>query len=59
MKTDLPIRLLMPAGLFIISASFIVGHYTALPDFANGLLLGVGIGLIFLSVMGNFRGKQV
>jgi len=58
MKPVLPLRFLLPAGLFILSAGLMLRHFATLPDFANGLLMGVGIGIIFLSLIYMGKVKQ-
>jgi hypothetical protein len=58
MKPVIPLRFLLPIGLFLLSASFMVKHFVTLPDFANGLLIGVGIGIIFLSLIYYANTKQ-
>lgn len=42
-------NILIAAGLFILSATQIITHYSELPDFINGSLAGIGIGLMALS----------
>ena len=42
---------LIISGLFIISTSQIVGHYLTIPDFVSGILMGVGIGLMFFPLL--------
>jgi len=43
-------RLLLPIGLLLISASFIIKHFMDVPDFIDGFLKGVGIGLLILAL---------
>ncbi len=38
-------------GLLLISASLILSHFVTMPDFVDGALKGVGIGIIFLSLI--------
>jgi hypothetical protein len=58
MKPVLPLRFLLPAGLFILSAGLMLRHFASLPDFANGILMGVGIGILVLSLIYTVKGKQ-
>ncbi|NCD69378.1 hypothetical protein [Mucilaginibacter agri] len=58
MKPLLPVRFLIPIGLLIISASFVVKHFAAVPDFADGFLKGIGIGILVLSLIFLSRSKQ-
>ena len=55
MKPVLPLRFLLPIGLLILSAGLMLRHFATLPDFANGLLMGVGIGILVLSLI--YKGK--
>lgn len=36
-------------GLLIISISQIASHFTKMPDFVSGLLMGIGIGVMLLA----------
>jgi F0F1-type ATP synthase assembly protein I len=36
-------------GLLICSISQIASHFTKMPDFVSGLLMGVGIGVMLLA----------
>lgn len=48
--------ILIAVGMFVISISLILSHFVALNDFAKGVCIGVGIGLLLISVIfGNFR----
>ncbi|QRM90367.1 hypothetical protein FG167_14345 [Lacinutrix sp. WUR7] len=48
--------LLIPIGMFVIAASQVFSHYFALPDFAKGSFVGIGIGLLIIALIyGNFR----
>ena len=58
MKPIMPIRFLLPIGLLVISASFIIKRFVTIPDFANGLIYGVGFGIIILSIIYKSRSKQ-
>lgn len=51
MKPLTRVKYMLSTGLLLISASFIFSRFFAMPDFADGLLKGVGIGLIFLSMI--------
>ena len=49
MKQDLRKWLwLLPIGLLIISGRILLNKYASITDFSNGLLFGVGVGLIAL-----------
>lgn len=42
---------MLTVGLLLMSASFILSHFVKMPDFVDGALKGVGIGIIFLSLI--------
>ncbi len=42
---------LIPIGLLCTSGSLIASHYTNVPDFIKGFLMGIGIALMLLSIM--------
>jgi hypothetical protein len=42
--------LLTTIGLTIVALSQIIWHYLELPDFLNGALIGVGLGLMFIAI---------
>lgn len=48
--------LLVIFGILLMSLSFIVQHYTPLPDMINGILKGTAIGLLLLGIV--FRSKE-
>ena len=56
MRPLFPVKYMLPAGLLLISASFILSHFVAMPDFVDGMLKGAGIGIIFLSLI---NGKAI
>lgn len=58
MKPVLPLKFLVPIGLLLLSASFILKHYTQLPDVADGFLKGLSIGILFLSLVTYAKGKS-
>lgn len=58
MKNQFPARLMAAMGLIIISASFFVRHYTQMPDFADGLMKGIGIGMIVVALIKQTRLKR-
>lgn len=39
-------------GLMISSVSQITSHFTKMPDFVSGLLMGIGIGVMLLAFVG-------
>jgi len=43
--------MLLPIGLLVLSASFILKGFVHINDFVEGLLKGGGIGFLFLSMM--------
>ncbi|WDF45340.1 hypothetical protein PQ459_10570 [Chryseobacterium sp. KACC 21268] len=48
--------ILMIVGTFTIATSQIITHFVKLPDLAQGLFIGIGIGLLLLSlILLNFR----
>lgn len=51
--------ILMTTGMFVIATSQIITHFVSVPDFMKGTFLGIGIGLLILSVtFGNFKTAQ-
>ncbi len=42
---------MLPVGLLLLAASFILKHFFILPDFVDGFLKGIGIGIIFISLI--------
>lgn len=48
-KQDLTI--LLSLGLLSIGLTQIISHYLVLPDLINGLFIGVGIGLMIISLL--------
>lgn len=44
-------------GLILVALTQVIWHYFEIPDFYNGLLIGVGIGLMLFSLKKN-RKKQ-
>ena len=46
MKTQVLQKILLPAGLISLSASFIIEHYVKLSDFTSGYIKGTVIGLL-------------
>jgi len=43
--------IIMTTGIFVIVASQIISHYVELPDLTKGLFMGIGIGLLLLSLI--------
>ncbi len=52
------VLLLTSIGLFIIAISQIIWHFLEIPDFYNGALIGIGIGLMVFTLV-NGRKKQI
>ena len=51
--------ILFAIGMFAIAASQIIFHFVELADLAKGSFVGVGIGLLILSItLGNFKTVQ-
>lgn len=49
----------MTIGMFVIATSQVITHFVELPDLAKGSFVGIGIGLLILSVtFGNFKTAQ-
>ncbi|MDP9079421.1 MAG: hypothetical protein M3O71_18470 [Bacteroidota bacterium] len=51
MKSIIPLKFMLPVGLLLLAASFILKHFFILPDFVDGFLKGIGIGIIFISLI--------
>jgi len=51
MRPLFPVKYMLPVGLLLISASLILRHFIKMPDFVDGALKGMGIGIIFLSLI--------
>ena len=47
-KQQLPLLIM---GIFVLSIAQIVTHFVQLPDFANGLFMGIGLGLLAISLI--------
>jgi hypothetical protein len=58
MRPVIPIRFLLPIGLLLLPASFIIKRLFNIPDFADGLLYGIGFGIIILSLIRKSKSKQ-
>ena len=43
--------ILIPTGLFFLSATIAITHFTDISDGVRGLLFGIGIGLIALPII--------
>jgi hypothetical protein len=46
MKPLLPLRLVLLIGLLLFFGSFVLKHFGLIPDFVDGLMLGLGVGMI-------------
>jgi hypothetical protein len=47
---------LMTSGMFVITTAQIINHFVELPDLIKGSFIGIGIGLLILSItFGNFK----
>ena len=58
MKLPLKYRLMLPLGLLLISASMIVAHFFKIEDSYRGGIIGIGIGLIIISMIKQRRLKH-
>ena len=58
MKPLIPLKFMLPSGLFIIAISFILTHFLNIPDWANGFLKGMGIGIIGISLIKQWYVKR-
>lgn len=59
MKPPLFFRLMLPLGLLLISASFLVSHFFKINDSLRGFLAGAGIGLMLVSLIKQWKMKRV
>ncbi len=57
-KPLMPLKLIAPTGLLLLSASFFIKHFIAIADFADGLLKGIGIGMILFSLINQWHMKN-
>jgi F0F1-type ATP synthase assembly protein I len=53
------LRLVLPIGLLLFFGSFVLKHFGLIPDFVNGLMLGLGIGMIAGSLIKKWYIKKV
>jgi hypothetical protein len=44
-------KILLISGLLTVSLAQVISHFFTLPDFASGLLMGIGLGLLLLSLL--------
>lgn len=51
MKPIIAVKFIIPIGLLLLSTSFIIEHFFIVPDFFDGILKGVGIGIILLALI--------
>ncbi|SHN11620.1 hypothetical protein [Mucilaginibacter sp. OK098] len=58
MKPLIPVKFIIPLGLLLLSASFILKQFFVLPDFADGFLKGAGIGIILIAFIKQWYVKQ-
>ena len=58
MKPLIPLKFMLPAGLFIFAISFILTHFLNIPDWSNGFLKGMGIGIIGISLIKQWYVKR-
>lgn len=42
---------LLPIGLLVMSAPFVINRFTEISDFDDGILRGIGVGLILLALL--------
>jgi hypothetical protein len=54
----MPVKLFAPVGLLLICGSNLVNRFiTPMPDFVMGSLMGIGIGLMIMSIIKFKRSK--
>jgi hypothetical protein len=51
-------NIMISLGLLLLSASFLLKHFFAIPDFFDGFLKGISIGVILISVILKWYAKQ-
>ena len=57
-KPLLPLRLVLPIGIMLFSGSFVLKYFGLITDFVNGLMLGLGIGMIAGSLIKKWHLKR-
>jgi hypothetical protein len=50
-KPLIPIKFILPLGILLLAAGFIVKAFFNIPDYIHGFLIGAGIGIILLSII--------
>ncbi|SDS21608.1 hypothetical protein SAMN04488553_1744 [Gramella sp. MAR_2010_147] len=53
------IQLLFSIGILIVAGSQVIWHYLEIPDFLNGALIGLGIGLLLFAIRKNNSWKTL
>jgi hypothetical protein len=43
--------IILAIGVFLLSATFVLRHYFTINDFSDGILKGIGIGLMIYSLI--------
>lgn len=57
-KPLMPLKMMLPIGLLLIAGTSIINRFVVvLPDFATGSLMGIGIGLMIVSIIKQNRAK--
>lgn len=59
MKSQFILRLMLPLGLLLISASMVVSHFFNINDSLRGFMVGVGIGLMITSLIKQRKMKRL
>jgi len=49
---------MLPLGMLFVVAGILLRQFATLPDFADGLLFGVGIGLLVMALVIKSRNKS-
>jgi len=51
-KSLMPVKVMIPLGLFITTSTFLISHdWVKMPDFLQGGLTGVGIGIMLAGLI--------
>jgi hypothetical protein len=55
MKPIIPVKFLVPIGLLLLSLSIVLRQFAHLPNFVNGFLGGLAIGILIISLIYKLR----